>query len=229
MNIRPLLLGAALLAAAPVYAAGFGHLQTMHIDGQALRVAETSARILGNENGTAPLLVEDIFDGKGKQKVAGYKLMVMSRTSSVAAEARPPREGQTAWGDDRAIHRGTKLLLGIPVNKGRMDLSRAQLLSMAAITDANTGANFKAEDKVRPRGEQLAKRDAQMSQPSLRVTALQLPDMVSGERSGGGIKLQAAATINGQRVSTEINSTFTEFGVAKPGGRGFAADDRLLD
>lgn len=228
MTFKSVLLAAALAASAlPVAAEGFGHSQTMHIDGAPLRVMETSARVLGNAEGKAPLLLDDITDGLGPTKIPGYKLQVMSRTWSLAAEARPAREGQTGWHDNRMIHRGTKLLLGIPVKNGQPDLPNAQLLGMAAISDVGS-PEFKPEDKLRPRGKQLATREAAISQPQLRVTALRLPDMVSGERSGGGVKLEASAMIGNQRVQTQVNSTFTEFDTAKPDARGFAADKRFV-
>ena len=227
MKFKSALLAAALAACSlHVDAAGFGHSQTMHIDGQALRVAETSARVLGNAEGNAPLLLDDITDGLGKTKIPGYKLMVMSRTSSLAAEARPARDGQ-GWRDNRMIHRGTKLLLGIPVRNGQPDLKDARLLGMAAISDAGA-PDFKAEDKLRPRGKQLVSRDASISQPQLRLSALSLPDMQSGEQSGGGVKLEASAMVGSQRVATQVDSTFTMFDVARPDARGFAADKRFV-
>lgn len=80
MTFKSALLAAALAASAlPVAAEGFGHSQTMHIDGAPLRVMETSARVLGNAEGKAPLLLDDITDGLGPTKIPGYKLQVMSR------------------------------------------------------------------------------------------------------------------------------------------------------
>ena len=43
--------------------------------------------------------------------------MIMGRTYSVAAETKPPKEGQTQWRDNTFIHRGVKLFVGIPVKK----------------------------------------------------------------------------------------------------------------
>lgn len=210
-------------------AAGFGHEQSYQIDGQALKVADTSARILGNEAGDTPLLVDDITDGLGKQPVPGYKIMIMSRAYSLAADARPARDG-SGWSDNRYIHRGTKLVIGIPVRNGQMKLEQAQLIGFAAISDAGAGDTFKAEDKIRPRGEQLLKKDTQVRQPQLQLQALSLPDMRSGERSGGGVRLQAAVTLDDRQIQTRINSTFTEFQVAKPGSaRGFNADARFIN
>ena len=108
---------AATLAAVPAFASDFGHEQALTIDGKPAHLAETSARILANETLTAPQLVEDITDGLGSQKIPGYKLMIMGRTYSVAAETKPPKEGQTQWRDNTFIHRGVKLFVGIPVKK----------------------------------------------------------------------------------------------------------------
>lgn len=219
---------AALLAftALPAAAQGFGSSQTMTIDGKPLRVAETSARLLADETGRAPLLLEDITDGLGKTKIPGYKLQVMSRTSSLAAEARPAREGG-AWRDNRMIHRGTKLLIGIPVSNGYADIKNARLLSMAAISDEDA-PEFKAEDKLRPRGKQLLAKETPVRRPQFRLNALSLPNLQSGEKSGGGVKLEASAHIGAKHVATQVDSTFTEFSTAKPDARGFAADKRFV-
>ena len=53
--------------------------------------------------------------------------------------------------------------------------------------------------------------------------------LASGERSGGGVKLNASATVNGKPLAVTINSTLREFDVAKPdAARGFGADARLV-
>lgn len=215
---------------APVWAAGFGHQQDVFIDGRTVNVMNTSARIVSNAAGNAPELFADITDGKGKRAVPGYKIMFMSRAYSLNHAARPPREGQTAWSDNRAIHRGTKVLVGIPVVDGKMQLNQTRLLDMAVIDDAHVDATaFKAEDIMRPRGKQIAGNDAKISRPAVKVSRLELPDMVSGEQSGGGVVLEASAIIDGKTVTTRINSTFTEFDVVKPeNARGFAVDPRFL-
>ncbi|MBE9589823.1 hypothetical protein IM753_02310 [Moraxella sp. K127] len=59
----------------------------MTIDGVSFPVSETSARILVGADGQ-PLLVDDIFDGKADTPVAGYRIMVMNRASSVVVEGR---------------------------------------------------------------------------------------------------------------------------------------------
>lgn len=211
-------------------AAGYGHHQTMTIDGKEQALADTAARIVGNADGNAPQLFDDITDGKG-QKMAGYKIMFMSRTHSLAHKARPPREGQAdgQWSDNRYIHRGTKVLVGIPVKNGQMQLGQTVLLDMAVISDAQVPDNFKAEDKIRPRGKQIAGNNAQISKPRLKLERLDLPDMVSGEKSGGGVKLQASIELDGKTVSTDVNSTFTIFETVKPNQlRGFEADARFF-
>lgn len=227
MKFKTALLAAAWAACVlPAAAAGFGHSQSMAVDGQPLRVTETSARMLGNAEGNAPLLLEDVTDGLGKKPIPGYKLQVMSRTSSFAAEALPARGGQ-GWADTRMIHRGTKLLIGIPVVNGQPDLKNAKLLRMAAISDADAPA-FQAEEKLRPRGKQLLTREAAVRRPQLQLHALRLPDMQSGERSGGGTRLEASVQIDTRHITTQVDSTFTEFDMAKPDARGFAADKRFF-
>lgn len=73
-------LGAASVSAA---AAGFGHQQDVSIDGRALKMMDTSARIIGNAQGKAPQLLDDITDGKAARAVPGYKIMFMSRAYSL--------------------------------------------------------------------------------------------------------------------------------------------------
>ena len=133
-TIRILALAAAL-AAVPAFASDFGHEQALTIDGKPAHLAETSARILANETLTAPQLVEDITDGFGSKKIPGYKLMIMGRTYSVAAETKPPKEGQTQWRDNTFIHRGVKLFVGIPVKNGKMDLAAARLINIGVVDD----------------------------------------------------------------------------------------------
>lgn len=232
MNKLTALLAAAALGAASVSAAaaGFGHRQDVTIDGRDVKVMDTSARIIGNAAGTAPELLADITDGKGARAVPGYKIMFMSRAYSLNHAARPPREGQTAWSDNRAIHRGTKVLVGIPVVHGKMQLNQTRLLDMAVIDDAHVDASsFKAEDITRPRGKQIAGNDAKVGASSVKISRLVLPDMATGERSGGGVVLEASAVIDGKTVATKVNSTFKDFDVAKPDNpRGFAVDERFF-
>ena len=141
-----LFIAAALGLSSPAFAAGFAHQQDIRYAGQTLAVADTSARLLGNQHGNAPELVADINDGLGKTKIPGYKIQIMSRSYSLAADARPAREG-SGWSDNRAIHRGVKLLIGIPVHNGQPDLTAAKLLSLALISDADTPNTFKAKTK----------------------------------------------------------------------------------
>lgn len=220
-------MGAASVSAV---AAGFGHQQDVSIDGRTVNVMDTSARIIGNAQGNAPQLLDHITDGKTARAMPGYKIMFMSRAYSLNHAARPPRGEQTAWGDNRAIHRGTKVLVGIPVVNGKMQLNQARLLDMAVIDDASVdAAAFKVEDKTRPRGKQIAGNDAKIGQTSLKLSRFELPDMQTGERSGGGVVLEASAVIDGKTVTTKVNSTFREFDVAKPDNpRGFAVDERFF-
>ena len=163
-----LFIAAALGLSSPAFAAGFAHQQDIRYAGQTLAVADTSARLLGNQQGNAPELVADINDGLGKTKIPGYKIQIMSRSYSLAADARPAREG-SGWSDNRAIHRGVKLLIGIPVHNGQPDLTAAKLLSLALISDADTPNTFKAEDKIRPRGKQLVNKEAKLSSSAMRA------------------------------------------------------------
>lgn len=212
--------------------ADFGHSQHMSIDAKDMRVSETSARLLVNEAGDAPELLVDITDGHGAKKIAGYKLMVMSRTYSLAAEMRPPRDGAATavWGDVMRIHRGTKLTIGVPVKSdGEMDIANARLLDVAVVSDADTAAHFKDGDSVRPAGEQLVKEASVLRDAKLRIEKLEFPDLKSGEHSGGGVQLMAEVMIDGKLVKTQVDSTFTHFYTVKPrAARAFAADGRLF-
>ena len=221
-----LLISAALGLSTPVLAAGFAHQQSLTVSGQNLAVNETSARVLGNEQGQVALL-DDVTDGLGKTKVPGFKMMIMSRASSINYQARPNKDG--TWRDDRAIHRGSKVTFGIPVINGKPDISKAILLDMAVIADKPEATSFKAEDKVRPRGQQLLKKDTKVGKSILKISDLQLPDIASGERSGGGVKLTASTVLDGKPVSTTVNSTFQIVDIAKPElGRLFEADSRFV-
>lgn len=228
-------LAAALGASAlPALAAGFGNQRSMSVDGKNLLVSDTSARLLGNDDASAPLLVDDITDGQAAQKVPGYKLMLMNRTYSLAAEMRPPREGAAnpVWREQMYLHRGVKLIVGIPVVNGQMDLAGARLLEMGVVSDEKTGAGFKPEDnkgKLRPSGEQLVTEKTTITQPKVHITELTFPDLKSGEASGGGVKLEAEATLDGKRVHTSANSTFARFQVAHArAAKAFKTDPRFL-
>lgn len=223
------LLAALLGAGTPAWAVGFGHQQDVVYAQENMPVFETSARILSNAQGTAPELVADIYDGLGKEKVPGYKIQIMARNASLAADARPLKDGK-GWMHNRYIHRGAKIVVGIPVKNHQLELNQAVLLNVALIVDKPDNPKFKAEDKIRPRGMQLVRQDAKVHDGRVEVRDLQLPDMVSGETSGGGVKLTASALINGKPLHITINSTFQEFGLAKPdAARGFEADKRLFE
>lgn len=218
----------ALWAQGPAQTPAQNRTLSMQIDGQDMRVANAAGRLLGNEERNGPHLVEDITDGQGAQKVPGYKLQVMARTYSTLAEARAPREGQQRWGDDMRIHRGVKLVLGIPVQNGQMNLADARLLNMAVVSDAGASAFNPETDKVRPRGEQLVKKETSVSAPELQLTELSLPDFAAGQRGGGAIKVQAAATLDGKRVQARMDTRFDQFQVVPPRAeRAFASDARF--
>lgn len=211
------------------YAADFGHEQTLTISGKPAYLAETSARVLANQNATVPELVEDITDGFGAKKIPGYKLMVMGRTYSMAAETKPPKQGQTQWRENAYVHRGIKLYLGIPVAGGKMDLANAKLINIGVVDDDGGSAPHVPEEKIRPVGKQLMGKDTKIEKAKLRISELDFPDMDKGETSGGGVRLEAEAVIDGKPVHTKINSTFARFYTGKPASAGaFKADARLM-
>ena len=219
-TIRILALAAAL-AAVPVFASDFGHEQALTIDGKPAHLAETSARILANETLTAPQLVEDITDGLGSKKIPGYKLMIMGRTYSVAAETKPR--------DNTFIHRGVKLFVGIPVKNGKMDLASARLINIGVVDDNGGAAPHDEGEKIRPVGKQLMSPDTKVENVKLNIAKLTLPNMKLGETSGGGVKLEASATLDDKPIQTKIDSTFSRFYSAKPTAtRPFMADARFV-
>ncbi|WP_131667660.1 hypothetical protein [Psychrobacter pygoscelis] len=214
--------------AAPAQSAVSGLVQTqtqyanqryLDIVGKDFPLSETSARLLVNSQKNAPELVNDIFDGKGQKAVPGYKIMVINRTSSVAAEARKTDDGKII--DNRMIHRGSKSLIGIPVVNGKAQVAQAQLLDFDIIYD--DPAQPVAEDAVvKPRGTKLTKNDVPVTNKQVKVQSLTLPNFVSGENAGGGIVFEASALVNGQPVKTGANSAFQIFYTATPdNARGF--------
>ena len=225
--VSALLVSAALGSVAPAMAAGFGHQQDLTLNNKDLKVTETSARILGNAAGNGFLLVDDVTDGFGTQKVPGYKMMVMSRASSVAHDGRQGPDGK--WRDNRAIHRGSKVTFGIPVINGKPDVNKAILLDMAVISDLDVPDTFKADDKIRPRGKQLLKKETKVEKPELKIERMSLPDLSTGETTGGGIQFTASVILDGQKVATKVNSTFQGFDVTKPDMlRPFETDARFF-
>jgi len=171
--------------AASAFATDFAQEHTLTINGAPAYLAETSARVLANKDFSAPELVDDITDGLGKQKIPGYKIMVMGRTYSVTAETKPPKEGQTQWRETAYVHRGIKLFIGVPVVKGKADIAHARLLNIGVVDDDGGSAPHSAEDKIRPVGKQLMSKEAKVENPVLRIRELELPNMKKGEASGG--------------------------------------------
>ena len=185
--------------------------------------------MLGNAQGTAPELVDDITDGLGARKIAGYKVMIMGRTYSVAAETKPPKEGQTQWREKPYVHRGVKLFVGIPVTNGKMDLAHARLLNIGVVDDNGGSAEHLPDEKIRPVGKQLMSESAKVEQPRLNISALQWPDMAHKATNGGGVKLEAEAVIDGKRIHTKMDSPFARFYTAKPTSSApFKADARFV-
>ncbi len=189
------------------------------IDGKDYPVSESAARVVINEAKNAPELVADIFDGKGKVAVPGYKVMLMNRTSSIAAEARALDNGKVM--DNRMIHRGSKSLIGIPVVDGQAQLKQAQLLDFDIIYDDLSKAVIKGE-VVKPRGTKMTKPDTAVTDKKVVLRSLTLPNIASGESAGGGIDFEASALIDGKVVKTGANSAFNIFyTVTSDNARGF--------
>lgn len=210
-------------------AADFAQEHTLTINGAPAYLAETSARVLGNAKGSAPELVDDITDGLGAKKIPGYKVMIMGRTYSVAAETKPPKEGQTQWREKPYVHRGVKLFVGIPVTNGKMDLAHARLLNIGVVDDNGGSAEHLPDEKIRPVGKQLMNPSAKVEQPRLKISALDWPDMAHKATNGGGVKLEAEAVIDGKRIHTKMDSPFARFYTAKPTSSApFKADARFV-
>lgn len=178
------------------------------IDGKDYPVSETSARIVVNKANDSQELVKDIFDGKGKVAVPGYKVMLINRTSSVAAEGRKLDNGDII--DNRMIHRGSKSLVGIPVVNGQAKLDQAQLLDFDIIYDDVTKALVEGE-VVKPRGKKLTKSDIPVTNKKVVVHSLTLPNIASGESAGGGINFEASALVDGKVIKSGANSAFNIF------------------
>ena len=164
-------------------------------------------------------MVADIFDGKGKAAVPGYKVMLMNRTSSIAAEARALDNGKVM--DNRMIHRGSKSLIGIPVVNGQAQLKQAQLLDFDIIYEDLYKAVIKGE-VVKPRGTKLTKSDTAVTDKKVVLRSLTLPNIASGESAGGGVNFEASATVDGKVIKTGANSAFNIFyTVTSDNARGF--------
>ena len=212
------------LGLASFSAMAFDDSVNLSVDGKPLVIQEMSGRVLGNAEGTQVILVDDIFAGQGKKAVPGYQVMFMGRTASVAVEAKKTADGKFV--NDRMIHRGVKVAVAIPAVDGKMDLANAKALNVALISDENR--EFKDGEKFRPRGEQLVKKDAKISNVKLSVKQLDLPDVK--ETSGGGIVYTLSFEVNGRKVVSEGNSTFRDWNIAKTGSGEptFKIDPRVL-
>ena len=212
------------LGLASFSAMAFDDSVNLSVDGKPLVIQEMSGRVLGNAEGTKVILVDDIFAGQGKKAVPGYQVMFMGRTASVAVEAKKTADGKFV--NDRMIHRGVKVAVAIPAVDGKMDLANAKALNVALISDENR--EFKDGEKFRPRGEQLVKKDAKISNVKLSVKQLDLPDVK--ETSGGGIVYTLSFEVNGRKVVSEGNSTFRDWNIAKTGSGEptFKIDPRVL-
>ena len=212
------------LGLASFSALAFDDSVSLSVDGKPLVIQEVSGRVLGNAEGTKVILVDDIFAGQGKKAVPGYQVMFMGRTASVAVEAKKTPDGKFV--NDRMIHRGVKVAVAIPAVDGKMDLANAKALNVALISDENR--EFKDGEKFRPRGEQLVKKDAKISNVKLSVKQLDLPGVK--ETSGGGIVYTLSFEVNGRKVVSEGNSTFRDWNIAKTGSGEptFKIDPRVL-
>ncbi|WP_230656071.1 hypothetical protein [Psychrobacter sp. I-STPA10] len=199
----------------------YANQRFLTINNQNMPISETSARLLTTPTGNAPALVSDIYAGKANVAVPGYKIMVINRTSSLAAEGRV-RDGKII--DNRMIHRGSKSLIGIPVVNNQPQLNRAVLLDFDVIYD-DPNQPLAEGEVVKPRGEKLTKNDVPVTNKQVRVQSLTLPNFASGENAGGGIVFEASATVNGQPIKTGANSAFQIFDTATPdNARGFGLD-----
>ena len=215
--------------AASAFAADFAQEHTLTINGAPAYLAETSARVLGNAKGSAPELVDDITDGLGAKKIPGYKVMIMGRTYSVAAETKPPKEGQTQWREKPYVHRGVKLFVGIPVTIRSIDVAHARRRNIVLVDDNGVSAEHLPDEKIRPVGKQLMSESAKVEQPRLKISALDWPDMAHKATNGGGVKLEAEAVIDGKRIHTKMDSPFARFYTAKPTSSApFKADARFV-
>lgn len=212
------------LGLASFSALAFDDSVSLTVDSKPLVIQEVSGRILGNAEGTQAVLVDDILAGQGKKAIPGYQVMFMSRTASVAVEAKKTPDGK--YVDDRMIHRGVKAAFGIPVVNGQMDLNNVKVLNVALISDANR--EFKEGEKLRPRGEQLVKKDAKISNVKLSVSELKMP--APKETSGGGIVYTLSFDVDGKKVVSSGNSTFRDWNIAKAamGERLFKVDERVI-
>lgn len=178
------------------------------IAGKDYPVSETSARVVINSTQDSQALVADIFDGKSKVAVPGYKVMLMNRTSSIAAEARNLDNGKVM--DNRMIHRGSKSLIGIPVVDGQAQLEQAQLLDFDIIYD-DLSKGLAEGEVVKPRGNKLTKSDTAVTDKKVVLRSLTLPNIASGESAGGGVDFEASALVDGKVVKTGANSAFNIF------------------
>ncbi len=189
------------------------------INGQNQPVSETSARIVFDKQTLAPQLVADIFDGKGAKAVAGYKVMLINRTSSIAAEGRKMDNGTII--DNRMIHRGSKVLVGIPVVNGQANLAQAQVLNFDIIYDDPSKMLAQGET-FKPRGNKMTKQGVPVTNQKVTIRSLTLPNSASGESAGGGVDFDASALVDGKLVRTGANSAFHNFySVVEDNARGF--------
>lgn len=195
-------------------ASAYANERTLSVNGENHPVAETSARLFVSADGKTPLLVDDIFEGKGNKATPGYRLMVINRTSSIYAEAGKSPDGRVT--DRRVIHRGSKALIGIPVVNGKARLDQAELLNLDVIKDQDESAAPPAEGGAKARGSKMTKRGAVIDNKRVRIRSLTFPNIASGENAGGGIDFEASATVDGKQVATSANSAFQIFYTAKP-------------
>jgi len=186
----------------------YANTRYLVIDDNEYPVSETSARVIVNKAQNSQELVADIFDGKRTVAVPGYKVMVINRTSSVAAEGRKLDNDHVI--DNRMIHRGSKTLIGIPVVNAQAKLEQAQLLDFDIIYDDLTKELAEGE-VVKPRGSKLTKSDTPITNKKVVVHSLTWPNIASGESAGGGINFEASALVDGKVVKTGANSAFNLF------------------
>lgn len=194
-----------VLASTAVLASPYANENNFAVDGKAMKVTETSARLLSTPDGSAPLLVDDITDGMGKTKVPGYKVMVMTRAISIALDARKKDDGSTD--NLKTVHRGGKVLFGIPVKNGKMNTNDAKVLSLGLISD--DGKTFVQNNKdTAPSGEQKFNDASKVSALSYKISSLTLPNLKTGERAGGGIVYKLHTVVDGHTYDVSANTVF---------------------
>ena len=103
------------------------------------------------------------------------------------------------------------------------------MINIGVVDDNGGAAPHDEGEKIRPVGKQLMSPDTKSGKCETQYAKLTLPNMKLGETSGGGVKLEASATLDSKPIQTKIDSTFSRFYSAKPAAtRPFMADARFV-